>query len=795
MKRTLLNTAILTALGLGAASPVAAQVANLHTVEISLCAGEYDIPANTRGLNNPEPIRMWGYALGEADANGCVNTPSSPGPSILIPNNSEDDAGIYDLQIKLYNALPRATSLVLPGTIKPMTPVMFTAPDNTVRVHSFDMEVAPGQNGVYSWSRLPHGSYIYQSGTHQQVQVQMGLYGAIMNDAFSPAPGNGREAYPGLVYSALYPLIYSEIDPVIHAGVAAGAYNTSDMKSTVDYAPKYFGLTLDTINTSACPQDTWCVQENRLSSFSGDEVDLNIANGSSPIFRLFNGSTRIHTPTLIGGNFDVIAEDGKLYPNLRRQYAVALPPLKTKDAILDTSAIGPSGGTIRLTDSAMNLSNPAPDATGVISAQAMTRTIANGEDTIHAQINVSESAGYSAMLFDSSSPLARRDHATVSEGDTASINVLENDDNASADMLAVVTRPRHGTLVRSANGWNYSHDGSEQSRDSFIYALKQSGQTLSSAAVIIAIEQTNDNPVAIDDSVNLKVGQQIEVRALDNDSDSDSRNLRIVSVDGDGLDGIAEVSHVDKAVTVLGLAPGSGVITYRVDDGEGGRANAKIAVSVEAAANSGAGHYTNAPESNSESVATGSAPVARNDSFSVTEGASYSTLGNPILGVLANDLSNGGKAIVDEYPEHGSIEMNDDGTFEYIHDGSEDAEDKFAYTVYNQWGSDKAEVRIVVTAKMDPPRANDDSFKIKSGKAQSIDVLDNDKDRDSEVRKARIEIVSPPQHGALSVGADNWLTYTPDGGFTGKDQFTYRLYDDKTGEASRRDAKVKLRVR
>ena len=797
MKRSLISAAILGILGTGAVFTASAQAVNTQTAEIELCAGEYDIPANTPGLNNPAPIRMWGYALGEASDTACVGQITSPGPSILLPNNTEDTATVYDLQITVRNRLPRATSLIIPGLMKPMSPVMFTAPDGSTRVHSFDTESLPGGQATYSWTGVTQGSYLYQSGTHQQVQVQMGLVGAIMSDAFTGTTATA--AYPGLEYSELYPLIYSEIDPVIHAGVAAGEYTTSDMKSTINYAPKYFGITLDT--NAGCPEDTFCVQNTRLSTFNGNlgiALD-NIPNGSTPLIRLFNGSTRIHTPTLIGANFDVIAEDGHLYPNYRKQYAVALAPLKTKDALLDASGLGAAGGSIRLIDSAMNLSNPAPDATGVVAAQAEGSSVIsnNLEDLVEGRFTFKPTATYSAPIFtDGSSPVARRDETRVAEAGSVTIDVLANDTPNGATPEIVGDGPQHGTLVATSTGWTYTHSGDESSRDSFIYKLvNASDEWQPMAGVLIEVDSQNDAPVAADDSVSMKTGQQMEVRVLDNDTDADNpRDLRVTAVDATGFD-LGTVEFVDKAITILGgNTAGIGNLVYTVSDGQGGSDTANLAVTVTAGTGAGGDYTGGNTDDSGESVITGQPPVATDDAFSVTEGGAY-TVDTAILGVLANDVANGGKVEMDEYPEHGTIEMSAEGLFTYTHNGDEDKEDHFKYTVYNQWGSDTAEVKVTVTAKMDAPRVNPDRARVKAGQSVVIDVLRNDKDRDSDVRKATIEIVAAPSKGTVAIGADNKITYTPNAGASGKDEFKYRLYDDITGEKSRKVAKVKIRIR
>lgn len=802
MKRSILSAAVIGVLGIGAVTTVSAQTVS-QTASIDLCAGEYLIEGSQAApgpVGNTSDILMWGYVIGQSEgslANGdlrCVadngtDSVTSPGPTILLPNNTEDDPIVYDLEITLYNALPRSTSLVIPGLMKPMNPVMFTPSGETIpRLHSFDTEVAPGGSHTYQWNSVSEGSYLYQSGTHQQVQIQMGLMGGLMSDAFTGT--SATAAYPGLEYTQLYPLIYSEIDPVIHAGVAAGEYNTTDMKSTIGYAPKYFGITLDS-NTS-CLEDAFCTQTSRVSTFSGDDVELDIANAATPLVRMFNGSTRVHTPTLVGGEMNVIAEDGNLYPNYRRQYAAVLPPLKTKDVILDTSGLGGAGGTIKLIDSAMNLSNPAPDVAGTVATQAGSGVIANGQATVKASFNVGQSATFIGTGFTSTSPVAVADSANVTENGSTLINILANDLNIGTSAATVVSGPKFGTLTATTNGFNYQHDGSEAGQDSFIYSLSD-GSTVSTAGVVINVDGINDAPVAVDDEVSVAARQMIEIRVLNNDSDSDSRSLAITSVSASAL---GEVSFVDKAVIyTAGNVTDSEVLTYTVSDGDGGSATANINVTVTAAV---AGQYTLGSNTSTGTTDSGGAkPVTTDDShYKVTAGDSLDLRGNPILGVLANDIPNGGlvNTGLAVYPEHGSIEMLADGTFEYEHDGSSGDSDTFVYEVTNDWGTEQGKVTITILPKAEPPTTNDDRLRVKRNNSAKVNVLRNDKDRDSDKWDSVIEITQQPQHGSLEILANKRVLYTPVADYRGKDNFKYRLLDGVTGQASE-EAKVQVRVR
>ena len=117
-------------------------------------------------------IYDWGYGV---FGNGF----QLPGP-ILCVNTGE----VVD--ITLTNQLPVATSIQLPGftnvtyndgaTSGPVGPVF----DATGAMVSLVPLAAPGSSITYRFKANNAGTYVYQSGTDPQLQVQMGLYGAIV---------------------------------------------------------------------------------------------------------------------------------------------------------------------------------------------------------------------------------------------------------------------------------------------------------------------------------------------------------------------------------------------------------------------------------------------------------------------------------------------------------------------------------------------------------------------------------------------------------------------------------------
>jgi len=187
----------------------------------------------TLTMHDGSSVVMWGYAV-DADSDLTTDggeTATVPGPQIEVA------PGDSTLTIHLRNDLTVPTSIGISGQQKSMTPVLFpnSDPNFPDRIRSFDTETAAGAIGSYTWTGVAPGTNLYGSVTHIQVQRQMGLYGAMTKNA---AIG---EAYPGKKFDTESLLVYSEIDPALHAAVAGGNYGPGQaMTSTIVYEPKYF---------------------------------------------------------------------------------------------------------------------------------------------------------------------------------------------------------------------------------------------------------------------------------------------------------------------------------------------------------------------------------------------------------------------------------------------------------------------------------------------------------------------------------------------------------------------------
>ena len=202
------------------------------------------------------------------------NTMQVPGPTLIV---TEGQA----VQVTLTNSLPAAagnTSILFPGfqvTTTGGVPGLLT------------QEAAPGGTVTYNFTPSSPGTRAYYSGTQGDLQVEMGLYGAIIVLPSAPVSGSGctngdlqgpntaaqtawgesnftlaTSAYDSgkTCYDREYLFQFSEMDPNIHtqaraqvaarAGCTAGAPGCSLEVPTEPYHPAYF-----MINGRSMPDD------------------------------------------------------------------------------------------------------------------------------------------------------------------------------------------------------------------------------------------------------------------------------------------------------------------------------------------------------------------------------------------------------------------------------------------------------------------------------------------------------------------------------------------------------------
>ncbi len=594
-------------------------------------AADYWLWAGPTTLTMPdtgEVITAWGYAQDTTNSfgDGLDGTVTVPGPTLVVP------PGDNTLTIHLYNnGLPEAVSIVIPGQVAALSPVKVADGLGRQRAHAFTAEAANGAEQTYSWSNLKPGTYLYHSGSHPQVQVQMGLYGGIKHDAVA------GQAYSGVPYDAEVTLLYSEIDPALHAAVAGGTYGTAAYPSTINYLPKYFLV-------------------NGKPFAAGDPALAAGTAGQKTLIRFLNAGLKTHVPVIHGLDMQLVAEDGNPYPYVRNQYSAFLPASKTIDALIAPAATSTSA-VYPVYDHRLNLTNSTLPEGGMLS-----------------YLSVAGAVG---------APSATNDAYAATEDTVLAIaapGVLAND--SAGATASLVGSTHNGTLSLAADGsFSYTPNANFFGSDSFTYVASSGGMNSNTATVSIAVAGVNDPPTAVNNSYTMSQGGTLNIAApgvLANDRD----------VDGDALTAIVPFGAASNG-TVTGNADGSfsytptatftgtATFTYMASDGVAQSTPATVSVTV---------NPNKAPVA-VDDTATTRMNVATSINVIANDSDPDGTI-NPATVVIVTKPNKGGTAT-----------PNANGTVSYTPKLNFRGTEAFSYTVKDNLGkvSNKATVRVNVT--------------------------------------------------------------------------------------------------
>ncbi|MGI9244182.1 MAG: Ig-like domain-containing protein, partial [Verrucomicrobiales bacterium] len=183
-------------------------------------------------------------------------------------------------------------------------------------------------------------------------------------------------------------------------------------------------------------------------------------------------------------------------------------------------------------------------------------------------------------------------------------------------------------------------------------------------------------------------------------------------------------------------------------------------------------------------------PETEADAYVVLEDGSLSV--GAAGGVLGNDTDPDDDQFTAELISnvaHGTLELAEDGSFEYVPAPDFFGSDGFVYRAVDPLGASvSTPVTIAVTGVNDVPLARPDTFIIQPGQTLNSDVLENDEDADGDQLSA--VIVFDESQGDVNLASDGSLSYDP-GGFTGSTQFFYLARDASTSSP---DVQVSLIV-
>lgn len=176
-------------------------------------------------------------------------------------------------------------------------------------------------------------------------------------------------------------------------------------------------------------------------------------------------------------------------------------------------------------------------------------------------------------------------------------------------------------------------------------------------------------------------------------------------------------------------------------------------------------------------------PLANNDAATTPEDQAVT------INVLGNDSDtdgslNPGSVTVAAAPGHGTTAVNAaNGVITYTPHADYYGSDSFTYTVRDNDGaiSNAATVSVTIASRNDAPVANADAATTSENAAVTIAVLANDSDVDGSLQAASVTIVQDPIFGMITAidPVSGAITYTPDQGYQGADEFAYTVEDNE----------------
>jgi FtsP/CotA-like multicopper oxidase with cupredoxin domain len=343
--------------------PVVAAVASLaataHAAAPGITGTTFNLIAQPAYISQPDgqAIYSWGYGCNGTPAGyaptaisgAFCNTMQVPGPTLIV---NEGDA----VTVNLTNGLPAAagnTSILFAG-------FQLTSTSGGA-AGLLTQEAAPGAMVTYHFTATSPGTHSYYSGTQGDLQIEMGLYGAIIVlpthvpavcTAGLPltAPGNNaiaqgdwgehdfrlaRAAYDHdkTCYDREYMFQFSEIDPRIHelareqtlakASCTAGAMGCSLEVPTEPYHPAYF-----LINGRSMPDD---MDPNYAQEYPHQPYNGNphVHPGEQLLLRIIGQGRWQHPFHEHANHVRILARDGNLILSQSDSEELAGAPLFT----------------------------------------------------------------------------------------------------------------------------------------------------------------------------------------------------------------------------------------------------------------------------------------------------------------------------------------------------------------------------------------------------------------------------------------------------------------------------------
>lgn len=238
-------------------------------------------------------LQIWGLANG-------AGRPQYPAPTLILYQGQT-------VSITLTNQLPANTSLVFPGMSNVQAsggvPGILAQEAEAASATAVTLNVV-----TYTFTADRPGTYQYHSGTDPDLQVEMGLVGAIV---VYPAgyPAGGMTAYgtPETAFDREYLFVISEMDPYVHFVVEfLGAAALANYDYLATYKPNYWFINGRTAMDTMAADNAGYLPTQPYGALALAEP------GDRVLMRVVGGNRDLHPFHHHGAHSTTIARDGRL---------------------------------------------------------------------------------------------------------------------------------------------------------------------------------------------------------------------------------------------------------------------------------------------------------------------------------------------------------------------------------------------------------------------------------------------------------------------------------------------------
>lgn len=355
----------------------------------------------------------------------------------------------------------------------------------------------------------------------------------------------------------------------------------------------------------------------------------------------------------------------------------------------------------------------------------------------------------------------------------------------------IVRAPSNGTVALDAatgvftykpspNYFNARSNVLVKPLDTFQYVANDGYANSATATVSMQVNWINDPPVVGHDTyeVNENSTNWFSVTLNDLDVDSPAGQWSVSPVNGPAHGTLTVANGTNFVYAPTPFYVGHDSFSYRLDDGDGGSAEATVVINVKRAM---------------RPIAYGQAVTINEDTVFVGQLTGFSSENLPL--VFSRIAQ----------PANGVVTIRSDGVFEYrpnanyynLPTNGVRPLDSFMFQVADSYSNSlPATVTIGVNPVNDPPVAQDNAYQVNECSSNNaFAVTDNDTDVANELDKTKwtITVVNDSAHGTLAINGLN-VTYTPACCYVGADSFSYRL-NDGGGGADSDEATVAIDVK